>query len=145
MSAQGIIDRNNRDVLAEMPVSDWMPNLKGKGVPEPIVDSFRRVTLELQAVQRKLADHAQTLTTLDETVNKPADKTVLTAFTELTVGSPATPEGAVRIRSGKGTPEAVVIGTAQRDIWFQTDGGAGTFCYAKETGTDTKTGWTAKF
>src|SRR6184192_4036943 len=101
---QGIVDRNNRDVLAQASLSDWMPNLRGKDVPDVVVDSFRRIVSELQSVQSKLNDHAQTIKTLDATVNKPDDKTVLTTFTELSIGSPATPDGAVRIRTGRGSP-----------------------------------------
>jgi|ERR1700738_240580 len=141
---EGLITRSNRDVLADTTTSDWLPNLKGRAdVPEVIVETFRRVMLDLQATQAKLGDHAASIQSLDATVNNPPAQSVLTTFTELSVGSPGTPDGAVRIRVGRGTPEAIVEGSAFRDIWLRTDAVGITTCLYIKTSGEGKTGWTA--
>ena len=131
--------RDVRNNSLPLPVSEFHENLKGKGLPDVTIQTFRRIFDDMQSLQRQIQE-----VKVEPVVTPPAP--VLTTFTELTIGSPAdAASGAVRIRVGRGTPEAIVQGSAQRDIWFRTDGAAGTFCYAKETGTDTKTGWVAKF
>lgn len=47
------------------------------------------------------------------------------------------------IRSGNGTPEAVVMGSIG-DLYRNLDGGASTTLYVKESGEGTMTGWVAK-
>lgn len=131
--------KRNADNLAESPVSDWLPNLKGKDLPEVVVESFRRLHAGLQALQQKVG------------ANKPlpvtdaAPQPVLNTFTELNVGSPATAgAGAVRTRVGQGSPEGLIEGSAFKDVWLRTNGTAGSFYYLKESG-EGKTGWVAKF
>lgn len=133
--------KRNAEVLTEAPVSDWKPNLKGKDIPEVVVEAIRRLHSDVQRVQQKIR----------EQVAPPAVVTppqpVLNTFTELNIGSPATAgAGSVRVRAGLGDPETVVQGTAYRDVWLRTDSKVpGTFYYLKESGNDDKIGWVAKF
>ena len=47
------------------------------------------------------------------------------------------------IEYGTGSPEGVVMG-GLGDLYINTDGGASTTLYVKESGVDTNTGWVAK-
>lgn len=49
----------------------------------------------------------------------------------------------VNVTAGSGSPEGVVTGSPS-DVYFNTDGGAGTTFYVKESGVGTKTGWAGK-
>jgi hypothetical protein len=130
--------RRNVDVLAEAPVSEWTPNLKGKGLPDVVVDAIRRLHSDQQALAQRV--EAVKTTAVVET-----PKPVLNTFTELSIGSPATAGGgSVRFRVGLGDPETVIEGSAMRDVWLQVDGAVGRFFWLKETG-EGKTGWVVKF
>lgn len=131
--------KRNADNLTDHPVSDWLPNLKGKELPEVVVESFRRLHAGLQALQQKVEANKPVL--VADAVPQP----VLNTFTELNVGSPATAGGgAVKFRTGLGSPEGVIVGSAMKDVWMQLDGGAGRFFWLKETG-EGKSGWILKF
>lgn len=132
--------KRNAETLADAPVSEWLPNLKGKDLPEVVVESLRRLHSDLQSLQQKV--DAQKPTVVADVPPQP----VLNTFTELNIGSPATAGGgSVRFRVGLGSPETIVTGSAMRDVWLRLDGGAGNFLYLKQTGADSKTGWIVKF
>lgn len=133
--------KRNADNLAEAPVSDWTPNLKGKDLPEVVVEAFRRLHGNVQNLQQQL----QEMKGQPAVVSNLAQP-ILNTFTELNIGSPATAGGgSVRIRVGLGDPENVVQGTAFRDLWLRVDGTAKNFGYVKESGQDDKVGWVAEF
>ena len=130
--------RSNKENLAAAPTSDWTPNLKGKDIQPDLIEAIRRLHENQQNQASALAKANETIKQLQAPTDVPAP--VLTTFVEFTLGSPET--GAVRFRTGRGTPEGVVEGSAQKDIYYRLDGGIGTFMYIKTAGQG-KTGWTA--
>lgn len=133
----GIRDVRNSDVLQSAPPSDWFPNLQGRpDVPPEVVEGFRRIREDMQRLYGQVQQKP-------ESEQKPEPpKSVLTTFTELTIGSPTDPSAAVRIRVGRGDPETIMEGSSWRDIWLRTDAaGITTFMYVKTT--EGKTGWVA--
>lgn len=137
-----IRDVRNSDMLAlsAPPASDWLPNLKDKDLDPVVVDAFRRLHEVTQQIGAQVTQTQDTIKQMQSPAPVPVP--VLTTFVEFTLGSPQT--GAIRFRAGRGTPEGVLEGSAQKDIYYRVDGAAGTFCYAKETG-EGKSGWVAKF
>lgn len=75
----------------------------------------------------------------------PGGSLIVQALSELVnaINTPPMFCGAVAWHSGTGSPEGVVTGT-KGDLYSRRDGGANTSFYVKETGTNSKTGWTAK-
>lgn len=145
-----IVTRNNRDALADTPTSDWFPNLEskldalGQENKAQVLLAFRRLREDTQRNDERLAALEKQWGAATSTA-APAAGGVLTTFTELNVGSPASPAGSVRIRVGLGSPETVVQGSAWRDAWLRSDGKSGEWFYLKESGADDKIGWVAKF
>lgn len=66
-----------------------------------------------------------------------------TTATEVQINGFARIAGGGTIRSGSGSPEAVVSAPVG-SLYLRTDGGAGTTLYVKESGGSTNTGWVAK-
>ena len=144
MSTRITAIRRNSDRLAEIqPASDWLPNLKNKGLPDVVVDSFRRTHEALQRTQEQLETANKQIATLQRTMtNDQNSQAVLTSFIEMSLGSPSE-GGAVRFRVGRGSPEGVIEGSAFKDVWYRLDAaGITTFMFVKTSG-EGKTGWTA--
>ena len=136
-----IRDVRNTDIAGAFPVSDWQVNLKDKDIQPAVIDAIRRqheVTQQLQSQVRELK--------ATQPVPAPdPGQSVLATFVELNIGSPGTGgSGAVRFRVGRGSPEGVLEGSAQREIYFQLDSAAGSFCWTKNTG-EGKVGWKDNF
>jgi hypothetical protein len=128
---RGLVSRRNSELLAQNPASsDYRPNIIGKAAPE--VELAFRIMQEKQEAQSRRMDN------LEKSIPQPAapDDSKNIHFVELFVGN-------VRFRSGVGTPEGVLVGSAGKDVYFREDGGVSTCLYLKETG-ENRTGWQAK-
>lgn len=133
--------QRNADLRTDAPPADWFPNLMGReDIPDDIVKAF---TILREDVQRLYPQIQAAKADAREAINaQAAPQSVLTTFTEITIGSPTDPAGAVRIRAGRDTPEGVIEGSAWRDVWLRTNAaGITSFLYIKTT--EGKTGWVA--
>lgn len=132
--------RSNAENLSGAPASDWLPSLKGKDLDPVVIDAFRRLHEVTQQIGAQVTQTQDAIKQMQAPAAPPVP--VLTTFVEFTLGSPQT--GAIRFRAGRGTPEGVLEGSAQKDVYYRIDGAAGTFAYVKTSG-EGKTGWTATF
>ena len=132
--------RSNKENLAAAPTSDWTPNLKGKDIEPVVVEAIRRLHENQQNQIMALAKANETIKQLQAPTDAPPP--VLTTFVEFTLGSPET--GAVRFRAGRGSPEGVLEGSANKELYFQIDNPGGQFFWLKDSG-EGKINWKAVF